>query len=373
MKQEQKPFTSSHSPNLPSILRALNCSVILSTYQAGKVVLVSATEDEKLVQLPRNFDKAMGIALSKDRLAIAMRDELVLFKNSEKLAKYYPKNPDTYDALYLPRATYFTGPVDIHDVHFGKQGAIWAVNTTFSCLCIIDQEYSFTPRWKPKFIKELIADDRCHLNGLAMHDGIPKYITALGIHDAPYAWKSDILNGGIIIDLDSDEIIARHLGMPHSPRIFDGQLFCLLSAKEKLIKVDVNTGKYEELAHIPGFLRGMAKCGDFLFIGTSQVRKSSSTFKKLGLDFADRAKYAGFVVLHLPTGKVVANYQWVSSVEEVYDIQIIPNKIRPNIANTFGNIHKRALMIPGKNYWFDEELFKKKMELQAKKSKSGPD
>ena len=55
---------------------------------------------------------------------------------------------------------------------------LWIVNTLFSCLCTLRPEYSFVPRWKPPFISALAAEDRCHLNGLAVADGRPRYVTA---------------------------------------------------------------------------------------------------------------------------------------------------------------------------------------------------
>lgn len=342
------PFSCSFTPNLPELLSKLNCTIVITTFQAGKVIFISPKNEEELVQLPRSFKRPMGLTTKDDKMAIATHHEIIVLKNAPNLAHNYPNKQGVYDALYMPRANYFTGGVDIHDLHWGNQG-LWAVNTSFSSLCLIDDNYSFTPKWQPPFISELAGEDRCHLNGLAMENGEPTYITSLGKGDTPQAWRSNIVKGGLLMHIPSNEIILEGLAMPHSPRIFDGKLYVLLSAKEQLICVNPQTGKYEVVAAIPGFVRGMAKHGDFLFIGTSKLRKNSSTFKHL--DIAEKAAVAGITVLHLPTGTIMAKLTYHASVDEIYDIQVLPNIVRPNIINTYQETHFKALHIPEKTYW----------------------
>jgi len=112
------PFTCRYTPQFPELLQQLQCSLALSTYQAGKLVLVSPKDESTLIQLPRSFAKPMGIALhpTKDQLALATKEEVVVFANSTELARHYPKAPQKYDALYMPRATYHTGGIDMHDL-----------------------------------------------------------------------------------------------------------------------------------------------------------------------------------------------------------------------------------------------------------------
>ncbi len=351
------PFTCTHSPNLPQLLSQLNCTIMVSTYQAGKVVLVSATNSERLIQLPRTFKRAMGIATKANKMAIATQNEVIVLANSPRLAETYPNKPNTYDAMYLPRATYYTGHLDMHDLHFGND-ALWGVNTSFSCVCKIDSEYSFRPVWQPYFIDQLASEDRCHLNGLAMQDGEPLYVSALGTGNTHQSWRENITKGGGLMHLPSNQIVVEGLAMPHAPRIYDGKLYVLLSAKEQLICIDPEKGTYDVVAHIPGFVRGMAKHGDFLFIGTSKVRKGSSTSKHLKL--TEKSDVAGVTVLHLPTGNIVANLNWLASVDEIYDIQVLPNSSRPNIINTYTDTHHQALMIPNTTYWARAAKEKKK-------------
>jgi uncharacterized protein (TIGR03032 family) len=59
------------------------------------------------------------------------------------------------------------------------------VNTLFSCLATVDEQVSFRPVWQPRFVTALRPEDRCHLNGLAMQEGRPRFVTAAGMTDAP--------------------------------------------------------------------------------------------------------------------------------------------------------------------------------------------
>ena len=69
------------------------------------------------------------------------------------------------------------------------------------------------------------------------------------------------------------------------------------------------------------------------------------------LQFAEKATSSGVTVIHLPTGAIVARLMYESSVDEIFDIQIIPGMIRPGILNTEGDTYKLALTTPDATYW----------------------
>jgi uncharacterized protein (TIGR03032 family) len=336
------------SPEMPELLWKLNCTLALSTYQAGKVIFLSALNKNEIVQLPRDFEKAMGLAVSGQRLAVATKNEVVVLANSKALAINYPGSPNKYDGLYLPRATYYTGEMDLHDMAWGDEG-LWAVNTRFSCLSLIDDDFSVTNKWKPGFITDLTPQDRCHLNGMAMQAGKPKYVTALGKTDAPKAWRSDKVGGGILMDVDSGEIAVSGIPMPHSPRIYDDQVYLLCSATGELARADVQTGKYEVITRLNGFARGMSRIGDYLFIGLSKLRESSKTFRDLPV--AQSAAFAGVVAVHLPSGLPVAHIRYENSVEEIYDVQVLPGLRRPAIMNAQMPNHRLAMVTDQDAFW----------------------
>jgi len=272
----------------------------------------------------------------------------VVLQNSRELAEHYPNKPNTYDSLWTPRLTYYTGNVDMHDIAFAENG-IWAVNTSFSCLCKVDGAFNFKPVWQPPFVDKLLSEDRCHLNGLVTIDGQPKYITALGKTNVAGGWRENIVAGGVLMDITNNEIILDGLAMPHSPRIHNNELYLLLSAKGEFIKVNLEQKSYEVVKSFDGFCRGLSFKGDYAFIGFSKLRKNSSTFAKLS--FSDKADFAGLKVIHVPTGALVGEIFYQSSVDEVYEVEVLENMIRPNILNTINPIHKHSLAIPNATFW----------------------
>ena len=342
------PFACSYSSNVPELLQRLNCTLALSTFQAGKVILLSAVDANKLIQLPRNFARPMGLATDAHRLAIATEAEVVVLANVSEMAPNYPPKHNVYDGLYLPRTVYYTGQLDLHDMAFGRDGLL-TVNTLFSCLARVSHDYSFEPLWQPPFVSELSPEDRCHLNGVAMHQGVPRYVSALGQTNTPEGWRKDKERGGVLIEVASREIVAAELPMPHSPRLYGGKLYVLLSATGELAQVDINTGRYEVVNSLGGFVRGMAQHGDYLFIGLSKLRQNSSTFADLPI--AQQAVFCGITILHLPTGSVVGQIRYDSSVDELYDIKVLPGLRRPNVLNHTKEEHRTALITPQKNYW----------------------
>lgn len=346
------PFSCSFSPQLPELLMKLRCSIAITTYQAGKVVFISPKDENHFTMLPRNFEKPMGIDIKGNKMVIATKDEVVVLENSKELAASYPNKKDYYDSLYVPRITFHTGQVDMHDIAFGKEG-IWAINTSFSCLCLVNGNYNFIPQWKPSFISALVSEDRCHLNGLVMLDEKPKYVTALGNTDTFQGWRNNIVAGGLLIDVFTNEIILDKLAMPHSPLMYKGELYLLLSATGQLIKVNIAEKKYEVIKSLEGFCRGMDIYGDYLFIGMSKLRKNSSTFSKL--PFAENAQWAGIKIIHLPTKAFVGELRYQTSVDEIYAVKILPDTIKPNILNTLNATHKLSLAIPNHTFWAKAE------------------
>lgn len=324
-------FHCNYSRALADILKALHCTLAISTYQAGKVVLFGINEHGRITQLLRTFRKPMGMDVKGNRLALATQSEVILFSNHSAASKYYPAQPETYDAFYLPKASYNTGPVDMHDVSIGNDG-IYAVNTSYSCIVKVDGFHSFDEWWRPWFISELMPEDRCHLNGMAMFGGKPKYATAFNTGDSSRSWKDNLTTSGVIIDIENNRLIADSLGMPHSPRVFDdnpGKLYFLQSATGKVCVMDTGTYRIKTIYTASAFTRGLAKHGDYLFIGMSRLRKTSSTFSKLmDKGFDDKS---GVLIVHEPTGKLAGEIIYQNTVDEIYDVQVIPQCLRPNI------------------------------------------
>ncbi len=248
------PLRAVHTPNFPSLLRQIGASLLVTTYQAGKLVMVR-DEGDHLNTHFRGFQAPMGMALNGDRLAVGTKIQVWEFVDVPAVtAKLEPAG--RHDACFLPRSSHVTGNIQIHEMAWGAGNELWVVNTRFSCLCTLDGSASFAPRWRPPFVSALEPTDRCHLNGLGMVDGRPRYVTALGETDEPAGWRANKATGGIVMDVDSGEVIARGLSMPHSPRWYGGRLWVCESGAGTFGYIAPNTRKYVPIAEVPGFTRG---------------------------------------------------------------------------------------------------------------------
>ncbi len=348
METPRSPFSYTYTPSVPEILGKLGCTLAISTFQTGKVILISANGPEKLVMLPRTFERAMGMALEGELLAIASKYELTVLMNAPSLAGNYPKQPGTYDALFVPRASFYTGDLDIHDIALTPRGLI-TVNTRFSCLALVGEHYSFAPVWQPPFVTALTPDDRCHLNGLAMMNGEPRFVTALGRTDSGGAWRDGMAGGGILMDVSSNEILASDLPMPHSPLYENGKLYLLLSATGEVVRLDLASGMIEPIIRVPAFVRGLDKYGDFLFVGLSKIRESNAAYKDLPI--AKEDPFCGVAIIHEPSGQLVGQIRYEGEVKELYGVKVLPGMQRPGILNTASEFSSLAVTTPTNAWW----------------------
>jgi uncharacterized protein (TIGR03032 family) len=308
------------------LLGRLGASLLVTTYQANKLLVVRAV-GAGLSTLVRTFDRPMGIAVAGPRLAIGTRSQVWNLRNASDIAPRI-EPVGTHDACYLPRLCHVTGDIGIHELAWAGEELL-AVNTRFSCLCTLDADYSFVPRWRPPFITALAAEDRCHLNGLAVVDGRPHYVTALGETDVRDGWRAGKATGGIMIDVTSGETIVRGLCMPHSPRWHDGRLWVLESGTGRLGLLD-NNCRYEPVAEVPGFARGLAISGRFAFVGLSKIRPTSAM---TGVPLAQRRNElkCGVSVIDLDRGRVEGLLEFQTAVEEIFDVQLIPSVRFPEV------------------------------------------
>jgi uncharacterized protein (TIGR03032 family) len=197
------------------------------------------------------------------------------------------------------------------------------LNTLFSCLCTLDPEYSFIPRWRPRFVTDIKRQDRCHLNGMAMVDDRPKYVTAFGETNEPEGWRSNKVGGGVVIDVDNGETVARGLAMPHSPRVHNGRLWALDSGRGRLVTIDPATGHVDTVAQFTGYARGLAFAGPFAFVGLSQIRETA-VFGGVPIADADQQRPCGVAVVDIRNGRVVGMIEFESTVQELFDVQLLP-------------------------------------------------
>jgi uncharacterized protein (TIGR03032 family) len=311
------------------VLAALKCSLAISRRPSGVALL--GVEDGVPTLSACLLPRSMGLAVSGNRLAIATIHELMIFANVSGLAPLYPARPNHYDAMFVPRVSYYTGDLDLHDMAFDKQ-VVLAVNTRYSCISVIDGYFNFTPIWQPPFVTDFGPDDRCHLNGMAFHDGKVHFVTALGETNTPFGWRPGMADSGIVMEVPSGRIIARGLSMPHSPRVINGQLYVLEGGRGQLLKIDPVSGAKEVVVTLPGFTHGLAEYGGVLFIGLSKLRQKRGP---QGLPIEQNAAdlVAGVAAVDAHTGAVLGILEFYNGVDEIFDVQVLPNILKAEILN----------------------------------------
>ncbi len=345
--QEQVKY--SVSGGLVAFLAQQNISFAFSSYQSGKFYLIGRNPKGGLMINERFFQKAMGIAVpSKDTIWLATMTQLLRFENTLEPGQAINH---THDACYVPRTAHITGAVDAHDVGVMKDGRVVFVTTRFNCLATLSPNRSFQPVWKPDFIDRIVDEDRYHLNGMALEDGVPRYVTAVSKSNTIDGWRDRRGNGGIIIDVQSGKIICEGLSMPHSPRIHDGKLWVLNSGTGELGWVEPatgkNKGKFHPVVFCPGFTRGLAFHGKFAFVGLSKPRYER--FEGLALDQklkdADSEPWCGVQVIDLGSGSCVHWLRLDGPVAEMFDTAIIPEVMCP-MAIGFATADVATFIVP---------------------------
>ncbi|MEG4395517.1 TIGR03032 family protein [Microcoleus sp. BROC3] len=321
------------SPSFPGWLESQKISLAFSTYQTNRVFFIGLTLDGKLSVTERFFDRPMGLYASASNLFLTTRYQLWQLESIPEI----PQKED-FDRIYIPRLGYTTGDVNAHEIALASdRQSLLFVNTLFSCIATLHPQYHFNPIWQPPFISKLAPEDRCHLNGMAMKEGKPRYVTACSSTNTAAGWRQYRQNGGVIIDVESNEIACTGLSMPHSPRLYNDKLWVLNSGTGFFGYVDLNAGKFQPVVFCPGFVRGLAFYKNFAIVGLSQPRHDNN-FQGLVLDeqLAANRQIAccGFMVIDLTTGKILHQLIFNSVVKELFDVVVLP-EVRQAIALGF--------------------------------------
>jgi len=304
-------------------LLANRCSLAFTSYQTGELFLIGVLPDGRVSFHQRHFVRAMGLHATEQRIYLAALFQVWRLENVLRPGEVAN---DAFDKLYVPRNAQVTGDLDVHELGVEPSGRVIFVNTLYSCLSVFSRTDSFMPIWKPKFISKLAAEDRCHLNGLAMDNGQPRYVSAICRSDIVNGWRDRRDQGGSIIDVTDDRIVTDQLSMPHSPRLHRDQLWALDSGRGWLVRVDRRSGKIENVAFCPGFLRGLAFRGKYAIVGLSLPRDGAFTGLQLDeeLKKRDADPWAGINVIDTASGDVVQWLRLEGHLRETFAVAVIP-------------------------------------------------
>ncbi len=380
-------YNAEYSANLPALLKQLNIALAFTSYQAGRLMLVRS-DGEQLDVNYKSFPRPMGLSVTENSLTLGTFTQVIKFQREDGLLQQIkqplvpieqditaprikPKTPDAaepkavapelaegveeqqlsaeqqaqmklqqqqlaeyqeqlmapvderVDSCFIARSAHYTGMINIHDIDWGKEG-LWAVNSSFSCLCTLSPDASFIPRWKPHFISELAPEDRCHLNGMTLKDGKPAYVTTFSTNNKPGMWRKGNKFDGTLMDVQQNKILLSGLAMPHSPRYYRDKVYYCNSGEGQLCCYDPATGQNKVLAEVPGFTRGIDFYGPILILGLSKVRQSDVTAPApLAKKYTDT--YSGIWLFDLDSSETIANLKFTGNVDQIYDVAVLPN------------------------------------------------
>lgn len=318
-------------------LHSIGGSIAFTTYQVGKLFMIGVNaQTGRLSVFERSFPRCMGFGVEQSpaRTTLWMSSLYQLWR-MENFLDPGRTDAEGYDAVFVPVEGRTTGDIDIHDIHpqAGSPAPLF-VATRFNCLATLDFRNSFRPVWLPPFIDRVAAEDRCHLNGLAMQDGRPAYVTCVAQTNSGGAWRDHRQSGGVVLDVDSGAVVASGLSMPHSPRLHDGTLYVLQSGLGEFGRIDRATGRFEPMCFLPGFVRGVTFAGGHAIVGVSRPRRDK-TFEGLALDerlaSEGRAPVSMIAVVNLATGDIEHTLEIEGVVQELYDVAFLPGIRRPKL------------------------------------------
>lgn len=401
-------YSCEYTDNLPVILKTLNISLVFTSYQSSRLILVRSDGENIDVNF-KHFPRPMGLVSSNEGLTLGTFSQIINFYREDGLLEKVKqplvpierditapkvnaeqiKSPEAQaadalvlgilnesannelneieraaqdllrerakqqksqyknyreeqmqavnektDACYIARSSHYTGMINLHDIDWGDDG-LWVVNSSFSCLCTLDADYSFVPRWKPPFISDLVPEDRCHLNGMALKDGKPAYVTTFSQLDSAGAWReNDKSDTGTLMDVASNEILIDDLMMPHSPRWHNGKVYFCNSGLGQVCSYEPATREKKVVAELAGFTRGMAFHGDILIVATSKVRKSEIR-QSIPIAESGMETSASITLINLLDNSTIAQLTFTGDVEQIYDVAVLtgchyPELIEPS-------------------------------------------
>lgn len=333
------------SRHFASWLAGQGVSLTFSTYQANKLFFLGLNAEGQLTVSERTIDRPMGVAVRDKSLHVASKWQIWRFENALNAGQAV----DGFDAVYAPKASHVTGDIDCHEMDVDGNGRLIFVNTLFNCLSYLSRDYSFNPVWRPPFVSEYAPEDRCHLNGLAIHNGEPAYVTAVSKSDMADGWRDKRQDGGVVIDVRTNEIVCEGLSMPHSPRMHGNTLWVQESGTGYLGRVDVKTKTFEPVTLCPGFLRGMTIVGNFAVAGLSKAREGAS-FGDLALqknlEDRDTDLRCGLVVIDLTSGNILHWIRIEGLVQELFGVAAIPGVMNPRAVGFKTDEISRTISLP---------------------------
>lgn len=329
-------------------LERRNSVIYLSSYKTNMVIAIGLAHKKEGTPIVsmwyQNLSRPMGIGIYKEK----KHNEIMWIGTALSLMRYVNQGVvdsnsqelSDFDISFMPRETRVINDIDVHDLCVAPD-QVYFVSPMFSSVCTISETKSFKVVWTPPWITKVCAEDRCHLNGMCLRDGKPRYVTCCSRTDIPGGWREHRRMGGVVYDIVEDRILCKGLSMPHSPRYHNGKLWVLESGEGYLSQVNFDvtledgTHPVHRVSFIPAFLRGLDFIGkDWAIVGGSMDRHEN-TFS--GLPLGDKLSQqgvearCGVFVVDIKAEAVVHNINFSHPLVEIYDVVTVEGYSRPHI------------------------------------------
>jgi uncharacterized protein (TIGR03032 family) len=318
----------SRSAGLVDWMLAERLSLAFTSYNSGSLIVAGVAPDGRVAFNEQYYVRAMGLHYRDGSLTIASLFQVWRLRNLLRPGEFANA---AYDCVLAPRQAHVTGYLDSHELGVTDDDEIVFVSSLYSCLATIDEQYSFRPVWQPPFITALAPEDRCHLNGLAIQDGKPRYATAVSASDRANGWRDHPDRGGVLIDIEANRTITDELSMPHSPRVHDGAVWVLDSGRGYLVRVDPASGARTDVVFCPGFLRGMSIRNGHAVVAVSALRSGSFPLPQLRRELERRKMqdWCGILVIDLERGVIAEHIRYEAGITELFDVALLPEVRNP--------------------------------------------
>lgn len=328
-------------------------SLVFTTCRSGKLCFLG-WDGQMVTLLMRQMDLPTGLEVLHGQILVSTRHEISLFTDAPLLAyEYDPKKPNEYDACFLPRASWYIGDLGAGDVFTDQEGILF-VNTRFSCISRPSFKYHFETFWKPKFITQIVPEDRCHLSGATSVDGQLAYVTAFSRSNEHFGWRENPYDDGVLIDARTNEIILEGLRMPRSPRWYKECLWFLNSGAGELCVMNPETRETKTVCHLPGFTHGLTFFGNCAIVGISRVRKPEN-LDKISIRKMNNTTYCGVCIVNILTGRTEGMFVFEQGCDEITDLALLPGVHRAALLTTDRPECFDALTTEKYSWWIRQE------------------
>lgn len=316
------------SPDFAAWLAEAQASLAVTTGAAGRLLLIGTDDQAQLQVCDRIVPDCNALAVVDDAFWVSSLFQIWRFENFLDPGV----KEGVHDGYFVPLIGHTTGDLDVHDMCTTPEGDPMFVATAFNCIAVKSDHGSFRPLWHPDFVDGLVGEDRCHLTGVASDQGIPQFVTCAGHSNTWDGWRTQVRDGGLVIDIGTDDIISDGLSMPCAPRVLHNELLLLQSGTGELGLIDMPTGEFNPIAWFPGYPRAMGFIGMHAIVGTSlMVERGIEASTHLGdsLEAAGLEPRCGLFVVNLTTGEIDHWLEIEGIVDDITSVVSLPGVLNP--------------------------------------------